>query len=96
MNLEMLERSWRNKLTKSNLGKKCIICDETPAEMHHVRKIKELKSRQHLSWFTQQMAAINRKQVPLCQDHHKKLHKNQLSNIERELFTKGCAGMVNF
>jgi hypothetical protein len=40
-----------------------------PVEMHHVKKIKELKSRKHLDWFTMQMAAINRKQVPL--DHHR-------------------------
>lgn len=32
------------------------------------------------------MAAINRKQVPLCAEHHKALHNNTLSHDERELF----------
>ncbi len=50
--LEALEKSWAKKLTKSNLGKSCIICGGIPAQMHHVRKIKELKSRKHLDWFT--------------------------------------------
>nr|YP_007890105.1 putative reverse transcriptase [Pleodorina starrii]AFY64375.1 putative reverse transcriptase [Pleodorina starrii] len=88
--LEMLERSWANKLTKSNLGLSCVICGKIPAQMHHVRKIKELKSRLHLDWFTLQMAAINRKQVPLCQEHHTKLHQNKLTFVERDLFEKGC------
>lgn len=29
-----------------------------------------------LDFFTRQMAAINRKQVALCKDHHIGLHKN--------------------
>lgn len=88
-NLEMLERRWTGKLTRSSLGKECIICGKTPAEMHHIRKLKELKSRKTISWFTMQMAAINRKQVPLCRDHHIRLHNNQLTDEERNLFAQG-------
>lgn len=85
--LEMLEKSWANKLTRSNLGRSCIICNGIPAEMHHVRKLKELKERK-LDWFTMQMAAINRKQVPLCKLHHTKLHQNQFTPVEMEIFRK--------
>jgi hypothetical protein len=88
-NLEMLERRWTSKLTRSSLGKECIICGKTPAEMHHIRKLKEFKSRKTISWFTMQMAAINRKQVPLCRDHHIRLHNNQLTDEERNLFAQG-------
>ena len=88
--LEALEKSWANKLTKSNLGKSCIICGGIPAQMHHVRKIKTLKSRKHLDWFTMQMAAFQRKQVPLCANHHAALHANKLTPMERELFSAGC------
>jgi hypothetical protein len=58
--------------------------------MHHVRKLKELRKRLHLDWFTMQMAAINSKQVPLCPDHHHRLHQNSLSISERKLFCLGC------
>lgn len=34
------------------------------------------------------MAAINRKQLPLCAEHHKALHNSTLSHDERELFKK--------
>jgi group II intron reverse transcriptase/maturase len=88
--LKTLEKSWANKLTKSNLNRSCVICGAMPAEMHHVKRIKELKSRKHLDWFTMQMAAINRKQVPLCKDHHKKLHSATLSEMERTAFAEGC------
>ena len=56
--------------------------------MHHVRKVKDLKSkaRGKMDFFTMQMSAINRKQVPLCSTHHKALHNNTLSASERELF----------
>lgn len=48
-------------------------------EMHHVRRIKDVRSGQKLDFFTTQMAGINRKQVggtgvphsvPLCKTHH--------------------------
>jgi len=57
--------------------------------MHHVRKVKDLKNKakkQRMDFFTMQMAAINRKQVPLCKEHHKSLHNNTLTDAERVLF----------
>ncbi len=93
LNLQSLEKSWSNKLTRSNLGKKCIVCGASPVQMHHVRMIKELRSR-NLDWYTMQMAAINRKQVPLCMPHHKKLHCNGFTPDERLSFQSGCIKLV--
>ena len=61
--------------------------------MDRVRMIKELRSR-NLDWYTMQMAAINRKQVPLCMPHHKKLHCNGFTPDERLSFQSGCIKLV--
>jgi hypothetical protein len=41
-----------------------------------------------------QMAAIKRKQVPLCRPHHKAVHQNTLTSVEKELFAQGCKELV--
>jgi hypothetical protein len=61
--------------------------------MHH--KIRDLKQRKHLDWFTFQMAAINRKQVPLCRNYHQKLHRDMLTQEEKDAFRKGCKELVS-
>jgi len=90
---ESLFKSWNNKLTKSSLFKYCVICGSScQVEMHHVRKIKDLKFKARggkMDFFTMQIASINRKQVPLCRTHHKALHKNKLSSLERQQFKVG-------
>lgn len=77
-NLASLESVWNSKFTKSNLNKACLICgSESDVEMHHVRKIRDLRAQDSkLDFFTRQMAAINRKQIPLCKTHHQGLHNN--------------------
>lgn len=82
-----LAQRWSKKLTESNLGRRCLICGAQPAEMHHVRKIRDLKKgyrEGRLDFWTMQMAAINRKQIPLCKEHHSKLHKGSLSPEESD------------
>lgn len=90
---DILFKKWHHKLSKSNVNKVCIICGvKEQIEMHHVRKIHDLKMKAKgggLDFFTFQMAAINRKQVPLCSRHHKKLHNGELSNKEIKLFKEG-------
>lgn len=56
--------------------------------MHHVRKIRDLKNSKKLDFFTKQMAAINRKQIPLCRYHHEGLHSNTWTKEERDTFSK--------
>ena len=86
--LKNLEKTWNAKFTKSNLHKACIMCGNTvDVEMHHVRKIRDLKNpNSKLDFFGRQMAAINRKQVPLCKDHHIRLHNNTWTDKERSIF----------
>jgi hypothetical protein len=88
--LDALEVFWTKKRTATNLGKGCIICGAKPAEIHHLRSIKSLKdkmvSASKKEWFTRQMEAINRKQVPLCPEHHRKVHLNALTPEEKKQF----------
>ena len=88
-----LFKRWNNKLTRSRLFKYCVICGTShQVEMHHVRKVKDLKAKAaggKMDFFTMQMASINRKQVPLCRTHHAALHQNKLSPLERQQFKAG-------
>lgn len=74
--LKPLAAVWNAKFTKSALHKACIMCGAAEdVEMHHVRKIRDLRNpNSGKDFFTRQMQAINRKQVPLCNDHHIRLH----------------------
>nr|AZP40192.1 hypothetical protein [Ulva flexuosa] len=90
--LKGLDAVWNAKFTKSNLHKACIICGKTDGvEMHHIRSIGDLKKpSSKLDFFSRQMAAINRKQIPLCKDHHTRLHSNAWSESEKsQLKQKG-------
>lgn len=90
---EVLSKRWNNKLTHSGLFKYCAICGTShQVEMHHVQKVRDLKAKAaggKMDFFTMQMASINRKQVPLCRTHHKALHRNKLSPLERQQFKVG-------
>jgi hypothetical protein len=74
--LKSIDSVWNSKFTKSKLNAACVICgSEIGIEMHHVRKIRDLNNPNNKKdFFTRQMAAINRKQIPLCKDHHTRLH----------------------
>lgn len=86
--LKNIEMVWNAKFTKSKLFAPCVICgSQVDVEMHHVRKIKDMKNPHNkLDFFTRQMAAINRKQVPLCKEHHIGLHNNTWTDSERAIF----------
>ena len=83
----IMQKRWSNKFTRSNLNKSCVICGEFPTEMHHLRNIKDLKFKYRSGkqdfWKTQ-IAAINRKQIPLCKKHHVNFHRNSLTAEERD------------
>lgn len=78
--------------TKSRLGiEKCAVKNcfsGEPVEMHHVKHIRKVGSK--VRGFTKLMAQINRKQVPLCQSCHRKVHNGKydglaLANLELEV-----------
>lgn len=97
ISLPNLHRVFNNKLTASNIWKVCIICGTTPVEMHHLRKIRNLKEKGHADFLLTQMSAINRKQVPLCKTHHDKVHEKLggLSPAELYNFKLGCHQLIN-
>jgi group II intron reverse transcriptase/maturase len=66
------------KRSRSKLGKPCAICG-TPddVEMHHVRHVRKGKN----VGFAAVMSAINRKQVPVCQSCHGKIHAGKYDGI---------------
>jgi hypothetical protein len=89
---EQVPVPWENKLTKSHIGFPCAVCGAIPTEMHHVKKIRDLKSklkRGKISSLVAQMAAIHRKQFALCKLHHIKAHS-------REGFTPGLFFLFSF
>lgn len=87
---EVLAKKWNIKFTESAIGKKCAVCQSSVSiEIHHMKRIKDLKKKAKFNFFKAQISAIKRKQVPLCKEHHHKLHSNSFSELEKELFAKG-------
>ena len=65
---------YANLVARSRLGLPCAVCDtaEGPIEMHHVKHVRKQGFR--YKGFHQQMALLNRKQIPLCKNCHHKVH----------------------
>lgn len=65
---------YANLVARSSLGLPCAICDSTenPIEMHHVKHVRKEGFR--YKGFHEQMSLLNRKQIPLCKNCHKKVH----------------------
>ena len=59
-------------------ARQCELCGRTDMdiEMHHVRKLKDLKGKSYWERF---MIARNRKTLALCADCHKNLHNGKLN-----------------
>lgn len=77
-----LKQSRYAKLTKSSLDRRCTICQTSKqVEMHHIRKVKDVKGkiRTGNSTYAQWVGAYLRKQIPLCSYHHDLLHKGDLN-----------------
>jgi hypothetical protein len=81
--------TWFPKRTQSRLLDNCAICNSSEkVEMHHLRHIR--KRGQNLKGFSLYMAAINRKQVPVCRKCHQEIHKGKydgasLAEIEAQI-----------
>lgn len=69
--------SSRNSLIQRLLNETCELCGETgtKTEIHHVKKLKNLKGKKRWEQF---MIARNRKTLALCTDCHQKLHAGKL------------------
>ena len=68
--------TWTPRLTRTRLQDHCAICNSRDhIEMHHVRHIR--KRGEKVRGFTLYMAAINRKQVPVCRKCHRDIHNGK-------------------
>lgn len=62
-----------------------------PVEMHHVKHVRKMGKT--MSGFTKLMATLNRKQVPLCTDCHKKVHGGRYDGLSlRDIETSVVLG----
>jgi group II intron reverse transcriptase/maturase len=68
--------TWGPRRTRTRLLNHCAICGSSEhIEMHHVRHIR--KHGERVLGFTLYLAAINRKQIPVCQKCHRDIHKGK-------------------
>ena len=82
----LIEHLYRHgtELTQRISANQCELCGDTdrPIEVHHIRKLKDLKRKPHLQNWEKVMIARNRKTLILCSGDadscHKLLHKGQL------------------
>jgi group II intron reverse transcriptase/maturase len=70
--------------SRSKLGKPCCICGESAAQivMHHVRHIRKLSHRREPTGFNRILRAINRKQIPVCERCHGKIHRGEYDAVK--------------
>jgi hypothetical protein len=60
---------------RNNFVGPCYACGSFEnIEVHHVRALKKYSSTVRPDFVTKQMSKINRKQIPLCNKCHKKVH----------------------
>ena len=72
--------TWGPRRTRTKLGEGCLICGRMEGvEMHHVRHIR--KRGEPVKGFTRYLAAINRKQVPVCKGCHQEIHQGKYDGV---------------
>lgn len=79
---DMVE-TWKLMRTRSKLGKPCCVCGETTGKivMHHVRHIRRLTNKRVAAGFNRILRAMNRKQVPVCEACHQKIHRGEYDQM---------------
>lgn len=61
----------------------CLLCGSVEQiEIHHVKHLKGLKAPK-LDYLTSTMAAMNRKQIPVCRACHQKIHAGKYDGPKR-------------
>ena len=78
--------AWRLEKALSKQGAPCAICGSyEDVQMHHVRALKDIAKSTHA--IHKHMIAIDRKQIPVCREHHLKLHRGNWSNKPSKITT---------
>ncbi len=72
--------SSRTEFEKRLLANQCEACGTTEGQMevHHIRKLKDLKKKKNLKYLERIMIERNRKTLVLCYDCHHKHHEKQV------------------
>ena len=72
--------SGRTEFEKRLLANQCEACGTTEGQMevHHIRKLKDLKNKKNLKYLERIMIERNRKTLALCYDCHHKHHEKQI------------------
>lgn len=66
--------------SRSKMGARCVICDsDDSVVMHHVRHIRTID--QKVKGFDKILQMINRKQLPVCNECHVKIHNGSYDGI---------------
>ncbi|SIS50563.1 reverse transcriptase/maturase family protein [Salimicrobium flavidum] len=75
-----LKYSSRTEFEKRLLANQCEACGTTKGQMevHHIRKLKDLKNKKNLKYLERIMMERNRKTLVLCYDCHHKHHEKQV------------------
>jgi hypothetical protein len=76
--------------TRSKLGRACCICGEALERivMHHVRHIRKLSNKREATGFNRILRMLNRKQIPVCETCHAKIHRGEYDGIKLAGFTR--------
>jgi group II intron reverse transcriptase/maturase len=76
--------------TRSKLGQSCCICGEALERivMHHVRHIRKLSNKREATGFNRVLRMLNRKQIPVCETCHAKIHRGEYDGIKLTDFTR--------
>lgn len=84
VDIDFLERNLRLR-TRSKLDSPCVICgSDDRVAMHHVKHIR--KMGEQVKGFKRVMAALNRKQLPVCHECHLKIHRGKYDGISLNQF----------
>jgi hypothetical protein len=75
--------------TRSKLGRPCCICGETLRQivMHHVRHIRKLSHKKEATGFNRILRMLNRKQIPVCETCHRKIHRGEYDSLKLSEFS---------
>lgn len=87
VNNPLASMAWRLAKTISSQGAPCAVCGSyEDIQMHHVRALKDIaKSTNAIHKY---MIAIERKQIPVCREHHLELHRGNWSNKPSKIISE--------
>ena len=90
-------QTWSTSITQTNIGKTCTVCGTTAnIQMHHLKLVANIRAKMISGklGYRQWIGSTLRKQIPLCDYHHKLFHKGQLLSFEMDRIAKYTGNMT--